>query len=340
MSGRGIVEAEIFRSELIEANARTSDPTNPAVGDFWIRSDVQPSVSGATTVAALRIQGPGGVLEVPLFDSSEASNLGADVYVGERRRFDDGTVGFIAETDQGGSLGSPRLLAPDGTEYEAHDDLEVSAIPDSALVQNYDAKSLTATDGDTIDPFPDEQNNVNVPVVAGDPVYETTTNIGEPAVRTDGSEAFNSDSVAASGTDFTIGFVIEPLATSDERFVHIGTGSHNAYVRANSGTWEAIVAGDSINSGGSVLTGVTYVGVLATDGSNIVLDIGDTEVVAASVNKTARTGTNISQSDTGSGRANANHHQHLVYDEFKTNSERNDIIDSLESRWGFTSASP
>lgn len=133
MSGRGIVEGEIFRSELIEANARTSDPTNPAVGDWWIRSDVQPSVDGATTVGALRIQGSGGVLEVPFFDAAEVSNLGSDVYVGERFRFDDGTVGFIAETDQGGSLGSPRLVAPDGTEFQAHDALELSALPDSAV---------------------------------------------------------------------------------------------------------------------------------------------------------------------------------------------------------------
>lgn len=143
MSGRGIVEEEVFRSELIEANARTSDPTFSTVGDLWIRSDVQPNVSGATTVAALRIQGSGGVLEVPLFDSSEASNLGADVYVGERRRFDDGTVGFIAVTDQGGSLGSPRLLAPDRTEYEAHDALEVSAIPDSVVSRPTDDGSTS-----------------------------------------------------------------------------------------------------------------------------------------------------------------------------------------------------
>jgi len=143
MSGRGIVEAGVFRSELIEANARTSDPTNPGVGDFWIRSDVQPSVVGATTVGALRIQGAGGVLEVPFFDAAEESNLGADVYVGERFRFDDGTVGFIAETDQGGSLGSPRLVVPDGTEYQAHDALELSAIPDSVVSR--EADNVTAT---------------------------------------------------------------------------------------------------------------------------------------------------------------------------------------------------
>jgi len=192
MSGRGIVEAGAFRSELIESNARTTDPTNPALGDWWIRSDVQPSVDGATTVAALRIQGSGGVLEIPFFDSSEESNLGADVYVGERFRFDDGAVGFIAETDQGGSLGSPRLVAPDGTEYQAHDSLEVSAIPDSAVLQ-LDSTLLTGfSDEDEVTERVDRVGSVSVnPTGSG--VYRTNAINGRAGIEYSGDDGHRVD---------------------------------------------------------------------------------------------------------------------------------------------------
>jgi len=126
MSGRGIVESGVFRSEQVSRLARTSDPSSPAKGDAWIRTDVQPVTD---SVAALRIQGDSGYLEAPLFDPSVTT--GADVYVGKRFLFADGTEGHLLVTDQGGAVGSPRIVTSSGTLYETHDALE--AIPDSGV---------------------------------------------------------------------------------------------------------------------------------------------------------------------------------------------------------------
>lgn len=275
MSGRGIVEAEIFRSELIEANARTSDPTNPAVGDFWIRSDVQPSVSGATTVAALRIQGPGGVLEVPLFDSSEASNLGADVYVGERRRFDDGTVGFIAETDQGGSLGSPRLLAPDGTEYQAHDALEVNAIPDSAVFQ-VNAQNLTGfNDGDTVSTWPDQVAGIDA-TATGSPEFRTSAINGYPAIQGDGTDDKFDAPIGTYSQPYTIFTVQEIQSPGENQMIASSDNTSNPQF---SGDWR-FFAGSRVD--GSTDSSIQLIG-LIVDGSNSEINENGTQTGAGDV---------------------------------------------------------
>lgn len=139
MSGRGIVEAEVFRTEQVSRLARTSDPTSPAKGDAWIRTDVQPVTN---SVAALRIQGDSGVLEAPLFDPS--ATTGSDVYVGKRFLFDDGTEGHLLVTDQGGAVGSPRVVTSSGTLYEAHDSLDVNVIPDSVVSRPQDNTSSSS----------------------------------------------------------------------------------------------------------------------------------------------------------------------------------------------------
>jgi hypothetical protein len=125
---RGVVSAEVFRAEQVSRLARTSDPSNPDKGDAWIRTDVQPTTD---SVAALRVQGDSGYLEAPLFDPSVS--LGQDVYVGQRFVFDDGTEGHLLVTDQGGAVGSPRVVTSSGTEFEAHDATEVNVIPDSEI---------------------------------------------------------------------------------------------------------------------------------------------------------------------------------------------------------------
>jgi hypothetical protein len=142
MSGSGIIEAEVFRTEQVSRLARTSDPSSPSKGDAWIRTDVQPT---SDSVAALRIQGDSGYLEAPLFDPS--ASTGSDVYVGQRFLFDDGTEGHLLVTESGG-VGSPRVVTSGGTEYQAHDSL--SAIPDTQInreTDNNSASNISARHG-------------------------------------------------------------------------------------------------------------------------------------------------------------------------------------------------
>lgn len=272
MSGRGIVGGGVFRSELIEANARTSDPTNPRVGDWWIRSDVQPSVDGATTVGALRIQGTGGVLEVPFFDAAEESNLGADVYVGERFRFDDGAVGFIAETDQGGALGSPRVVTPTGAEYQAHDALELSAIPDSVVAQ-YNARKLTGiADGGAVTTRPN-QAVIGTDNLTGSGTYRASGLNGKASVEYNGSSDSHSTNGQTINQKFVIYAVIDPdFANEDSGFETIfadGGGTDvNVEWNHSVGVWEYYAGG--IATRGSSTIGRSLITVVF-DGANSLL---------------------------------------------------------------------
>jgi len=149
MTGIGtITAAEIF-SEQIELKGRTTDPANAEPGEYWIRTDQ--TSSGPDVVAELRRQDNSGVTKIPLFASSEESNLGSDVVRGPSVVLDDGTVGFVAmSTDSGAAFGSPRALNSAGDEYLSHDALKLAAIPDSGVARwtfdNDDTSSGTALD--------------------------------------------------------------------------------------------------------------------------------------------------------------------------------------------------
>lgn len=168
MSARGIREAEVWRTEQIQHYARTSDPSFPSVGDEWVRTDIQPVTN---SVAELRIQGPGGILKAPVFDPSVS--LGSDVYVGRRYVFADGSEGLLLATDQGGAVGSPRIVTSSGTELEAHDDVEVSAIPDSVTSHwQYDEGSGTTAAADS-------EGTVDITLSADDWTTDTRFQGGE-----------------------------------------------------------------------------------------------------------------------------------------------------------------
>lgn len=174
MSGRGIIAAEIFRAEQLSlakrgtTNIPGSDPNDPAVGEMWPRTDLSPSVSNATTFGVMRVQGPTGTLDWPIIDIDDASKLGPDVYIGATLKIAEpganpgGTqpskTGFLPVTDQGGSLGSPRLLH-NGVEYQAHDALDVSAIPDAGVNHRHPIQSGEETTAE--DTFGDADLSAN-----------------------------------------------------------------------------------------------------------------------------------------------------------------------------------
>jgi hypothetical protein len=218
MSGSGIIEAEVFRSEQVSRLARTSDPSSPERGDAWIRTDVQPTTD---SVAALRVQGDSGVLEAPLFDPSVS--LGEDVYVGKRFLFSDGTEGHLLVTDQGGAVGSPRIVTSTGTEYEAHDATEVNVIPDG-LLKRYDPRELDGiSDGDTVGSCPDL---IGDDALTGSATYRPSGFNGNPALEYNPSD-----------TDSHIGTFASSISPPYDIWVVANinpTGSDEALVEADS----------------------------------------------------------------------------------------------------------
>lgn len=202
MSARGIIESEVWRSEQLEAAERESDPANPAVGESWVRVDINPSVDGAQALAELRIQGPTGVLQVPLIDIQDQPSLGPDVYVGPRcflgSYVDNGLSGvgeiaFVPVTDQGGALGSPRVVTPAGVEFEAHDAVELSAIPDSVVNQWVPPNFAS--------PWPDEIGGAHMSITG----LTTTTINSDDFVTGDGSDDFGQASAPQLGNRETFG---------------------------------------------------------------------------------------------------------------------------------------
>lgn len=137
---RGIIEAQTLRTEQFEFEARTSDPADAQPGEYWIRTDQ--TSSNPDIIAQLRRQDTSGVTTAPIFASAEESNLGTDVVRGPSVVLDDGSVGFVAMTNGGGALGSPRAVTSSGTQYVSHDGLELNPIHDTLVSRPADDGSF------------------------------------------------------------------------------------------------------------------------------------------------------------------------------------------------------
>jgi hypothetical protein len=140
--GRGILEGTP-RTEQVELEQRTSDPSNPDAQEAWLRVDIKPTYEDAdgnqqTGVAEFRIaNGDGGVDTAPVAQLGHAT--GQDV-IDKRRVFVDAGgsptgVGFIPYATASSGLASypkRRLEHPTDGRLQMHDAL-YRAIPDSGV---------------------------------------------------------------------------------------------------------------------------------------------------------------------------------------------------------------
>lgn len=220
-----------------------------------------------------------------------------------------------------------------------------SDTPDS-WTQNADhefgAQDLSASEDDTIDPFLDGVG-ANDLTATGSPFYETNTNIGETSVSTDGADNYYlSNSYNGAGSPLSIAFVFEPLTTSgDNDIFEFGTGDTAVNLRIANGSWEINIPSDSSNSGGSAVANETYAGVVATDGSTLVLEVADQIVIDTSVGTGNNTGVSISRNlGNADNQGNSNIHILRSFTEFKDATERDNIVSYLEQKFNFISSSP
>jgi hypothetical protein len=214
------------------------------------------------------------------------------------------------------------------------------AIPDSGLLHEWDAQALSAADGDTIDPLPDQQGALDLPA-SGAPSYETTTNISEPAVFYDGTDdKYNASSFggAEDGT-ISLGFVIEPLRRNTlESFMTINHSEIAVDLRLDNGVWNVTFPAVAEYTGGTYASNSTYAGVFVYDGSTAILDVGDTTPINISTSTSTDPVELQIGSDDGGRYANFHSHYQSIYDDAKDSQTRQDIISGLESKFGFTSA--
>lgn len=219
---RGIIEAQTLRTEQFEFEARTSDPADAQPGEYWIRTDQ--TSSNPDIIAQLRRQDTSGVTTAPIFASAEESNLGTDVVRGPSVVLDDGSVGFVAMTNGGGALGSPRAVTSSGTQYVSHDGLELNPIHDSVVHQYlFEDNSDTTTVTDTV-------GSLNGSISGA--TYTTTSQEGTNALDFDGSDddvSFTSSPFSTTPSAYTILLHVSPNdSSSRQRIVHIDNSNTTA----------------------------------------------------------------------------------------------------------------
>jgi len=207
MSARGIIETGTARTQQRYLGAYSgSDPSGTSKGEYWVRTDV---TTETDQLAELRIDNGSGTNNAPIFDSSVT--LGTDVYVGLRFKFDDGSVGILPVTDQGGAVGSPRVKSDAGTVYESHDALELSAIPDSAIGRWPIDEGSGTTVADAI--------GTNDLSFSGDPTWTSDANaIGGWKLDLDGNDRLAGTEYSEIATDaaFSVAITVEIDSTVDE----------------------------------------------------------------------------------------------------------------------------
>lgn len=299
MSAVGTIEAEVFRTEQIELPVRTSDPQQPSTSEMWIRVDITPGVGGDSVVFGIvRIQGHNGANDIPIIDINDETKLGSNVYVGPKiyfgeydrnRILDTSAVGFLPVAESNASIGSPRIVMPNGNIYKAHDSLTVdtgSAIPDSVVTQyQFEDDSDTTTTTDAV-------GSNNGFIMGGS--FDSDARCGSFAYRSDGSDdrvvSTSAIDLSASGDNVGAsvgGFFNPDNATDFQATVYWGADSNN-YVRVdiNNDEWRAVTQVNEVNftvvsSSGVSTSGFTHV-LACHDGSDIYLIIDGTEVARTS----------------------------------------------------------
>ena len=94
---------------------------------------------------------------------------------------------------------------------------EISLIPDSGLLHDYNPASLNLSHGDSLSEWSDDEGDVNLTVEAGSPTYEQDGR-DHPAVVMDG-DSFSSDHDV--GQPVGLFFVLEPFGQSNESFIRL-----------------------------------------------------------------------------------------------------------------------
>jgi hypothetical protein len=140
--GRGIVETGLGRTERLELEQRTSDPTSTKEGEAWLRTDLAPATD---QIATVRFDNGSGTWDIPVFDdAATVENVEKVLRIPVA-----GTVGFVPVTTA--SAAFPDLgFQHNGSRHGLHDSLTASAIPDSVASQGVNYWPIDEGSGTTL----------------------------------------------------------------------------------------------------------------------------------------------------------------------------------------------
>ena len=224
-----------------------------------------------------------------------------------------------------------------------------SEIPDSGLTHEYDARELGLSDQDTIDPFSDNVGSKQLDAVGG-PIYNTEQINGNPVADYEGVDDYHEDGSpvpATDGDEFMFAFVIAPRSDGSDG-IEVGIANADSSegfsfsFGVSDGEWRIAMEGEASSVGGFPSLNDPHAGICGYDGSNLILEVGETEVVNQSQSTTDRGVTGFSLGyDANEDRfpfdCQIGHVR--THDEMFNSQDRGEYISALESSWGFTTPS-
>lgn len=213
-------------------------------------------------------------------------------------------------------------------------EIEVTDIPDSGLLHEYDARELSSAGT-----FTDQQGNKDLSS-NGSPSLLSSGIGGNQTVRYDGvdDEHVDGNSVTVgSGDEYTSVFVYQfqslPGTTGA---LNNGTSGSNGYLfREESGSsqFNWTHTGVANNTGGTPDTSAHII-VASYDGSTLFVDVDNSEIINTTSGINTPSGGYSLGSENGERYAEIDIGHHLHYDEYYDSSGRTDIYDALKLEWG------
>jgi hypothetical protein len=236
--GRGIYEGSP-RTERVQLEPRTSDPSNPANGEAWLRTDL----TGTDKVGEYRWFDGASVNAVDIVTPGSTSAPVEEVL---RVQTPNGK-GVVKTAPRSDATYPEQSLQHAGSPLG----LGYSAIPDSEdLHALFDATDLALSDGATVATWPDNTGSFDLSSDTGQ-TFETEVRNGNPVVRFDGVDDYLDVSWSGLSQPNHI-FAVAQFRTwnSGTEVLFDSNGSDQHLYRAQDTGWD-LFAGAGI-SGGTV----------------------------------------------------------------------------------------
>jgi len=208
-----------------------------------------------------------------------------------------------------------------------------AGIPDSGLEHDWDSTAQAFGDGESVTTLVDQQGTFDL---SGSGTGQTGALNGNDAILLDGADDGYQDSsngvTMGSGNEYTV-------ATFHEQD-SVGGTQTIIYTRAyeirltDSGEIEVVhPAQASYSTGVTLSQGDDAIVVMSYDGSTLQAQVEKSQVVDTTESVLDATETGVGSRQDGSQPASILSGQTLHYSEYKTDSERDEIVDALDNMW-------
>jgi len=234
----------------------------------------------------------------------------------------------------GSSIGSIRL--GDGSEISevrtGAGDVLFSAIPDSGLLHNYNPKSLSLSDGNTVSTRTDNEQSGDLSATSS-PVYRTSGINGNPIVEYDGSDDFHQGTFPTISPPFETFHVFKARSLTKSETFQSGVSSDADWIVNGSPPDSWLIFDGSNSVATSTVDTNPHIGIVrwASDGEVL---LESTVEASGDLSGASLDGLTIGAEFGGGNPAPIDSGQFMIYDPTATGYSRSDVISYLKSEWG------